>query len=329
MKIILIVGTRPELIKIAPIALRLNQLGLRGKYAIVNTAQHKDLLEPYWKAFNLSADYSLDAMVPGQSLSNLTARLLIQIQDLFDNLGYKPLAVVAQGDTTTVLTASMVCFYNKIPFIHVEAGLRSFDLDNPFPEEYNRKLASVAASIHFAPTSKSRDNLVKEGIPGEKIEVTGNTVVDALNFIKESSNFGKSYQNSELALRLKQSAKVVLITSHRRENHGQNLVEIVESVDFLAKKYHELTFVWPVHPNPNVVSIISSSGLGQNNNVLIIPPVEYWDLLMLMNQSVLLLTDSGGIQEEAPSFNVPVLVLRNVTERPEGVESGISILVGA
>lgn len=322
-----IVGTRPELIKISPLILELERRGLRDKYVVVNTAQHKDLLDPYWHIFNIVPDYTLDVMYENQDLSSLTSRTLLQLQEFLNHLAEKPSVFLAQGDTTTVMAASMVAFYNKITFIHLEAGLRSGDFDNPFPEEFNRKIASINCRLHLAPTENARQNLLKEGYDEASIKVTGNTVVDALEYIRSLPRFSQS----AFANTLKQSMqlrKPVLITCHRRENHGQGLLNVIEAVHQLAIKYREYFFVWSLHPNPNVRSVVENSLLTELDNFQLLPPLDYPDLLVVMKESAVIISDSGGIQEEAPSFSVPVIVLREKTERPEGVDAGIAYLVG-
>ena len=323
-----IIGTRPELIKISPVVLELQKRGMRNKYIIVNTAQHKDLLEPYWKIFNIAPDYTLDVMYPNQDLSSLTSRALLQLQEFLNTLPEKPVALLAQGDTTTVMAASIVAFYNKIGFIHLEAGLRSGDFDNPFPEEFNRRIASIHCQLHLAPTESAKQNLLREGYDSEKIEVTGNTVVDALEYIRSFPEFGRN----GLAKVLRDSehpGKPVLITCHRRENHGEGLQNIIEAVDYLARKFKDYFFVWSLHPNPNVRSVVEGSALTSIKNFQLVPPLDYPDLLGIMKDCAIIISDSGGIQEEAPSFQVPVIVLREKTERPEGVHAGVAHLVGS
>lgn len=326
MSVYLVIGTRPELIKTAPVAFALKKADI--PFRIINTAQHKDLLDPYWNIFGLKPDYSLDVMLSGQSLASLTSRILLQLQDFLDKLQEKPSLLMAQGDTTTVMGTAMLAFYNKIPFGHIEAGLRSFDLDNPFPEEYNRKIASITTQLHFAPTDLSKQNLLKENIREETIQVVGNTVVDALEYIRSTDIFkAGGFNNNNLNQCL--GKDLVLITCHRRENHGENLKNIVAAVEELIKKNGQYTFVWLLHPNPNVKNVISTSALKDYSNFILTQPVDYWDLLKLLSLSKIILTDSGGIQEEAPSFGKPLIVLRDVTERPEAVLAGCAKLTGA
>jgi UDP-N-acetylglucosamine 2-epimerase len=326
MSVYLVIGTRPELIKTAPVAFALKKAGI--PFRIINTAQHKDLLDPYWNIFGLKPDYSLDVMVSGQSLASLTSRILLQLQQFLDKLEEKPSLLMAQGDTTTVMGTAMLAFYNKIPFGHIEAGLRSFDLDNPFPEEYNRKVASITTRLHFAPTELSKQNLLKENIRDNDIHVVGNTVVDALQYISSTKEFNAAgFNNSSLNQSL--GKETVLITCHRRENHGENLNNIVAAVEELVKQNSRYTFIWLLHPNPNVKNVISTSTLKDYSNFILTQPVDYWDLLKLLSKSKIILTDSGGIQEEAPSFGKPLIVLRDVTERPEAVLAGCAKLTGA
>ncbi|WP_298780260.1 non-hydrolyzing UDP-N-acetylglucosamine 2-epimerase [uncultured Polaribacter sp.] len=327
MKITFIIGTRPELIKVAPVILELKKHNV--DFDIVNTAQHKDLLDPYWDTFEIEPTLVLDVMVAGQSLSSLTERAINAIQSYIDTVEVKPTIILAQGDTTTVMAASLVSFYNKIKFAHLEAGLRSFDFDNPFPEEMNRRIASIAAEMHFCPTEVSKTNLLNEGIDANKIFVIGNTVVDSLNLVVNNDSFKNlKWLNSDLD-KTKNFSKKVLITCHRRENHGDNLSDIIEAVNELAMSNKDTVYVWTLHPNPNVRGKVLDSKLSKLDNVILIKPLEYLDLLKMLNISFCAISDSGGIQEEAPSFNTPVLVLRETTERPEGVTEGVAFLVGS
>lgn len=326
MNVQIIIGTRPELIKMAPVAYALKENEI--PFSIINTAQHTDLLDPYWKVFGLKPDISLEVMKSGQSLTSLSSRIILQLQEYFDSLTTKPSLVLAQGDTTTVMGAAMVSFYNRIAFGHVEAGLRSNDLENPFPEEFNRKVTGITADFHFAPTENSRQNLLRENIRDEKIFVVGNTVVDALNHIRTSPEFNdQPFNNAHL--RNLEGKNTVLITCHRRENHGKNLHSIINAVETLVGKHPELTFVWLLHPNPNVKTVISQSSLQEYSNFVLTEPLDYWDLLKMLKKCSIILTDSGGIQEESPSFGKPLIVLRTVTERPEAVQQGMARLAGA
>ena len=325
-KLLFIIGTRPELIKVFPIVRYLKSIG-NNSFKVVSTGQHKELLQPYWKVFNMVPDYELNIIKKGQNLSSLTVRAISAIDGLIskNNFSFKPDVIIAQGDTTTVMAASIVSFYNNIKFAHIEAGLRSGDLYNPFPEELNRKIAGLTAHYHFAPTKMAMNNLLKENINRDNIHVVGNTVVDTLYyFLKSGILKGHEFICDELRGIKNQ---FVLITCHRRENHT-HLEELIESIHELSVENNELTFIWPVHPNPAVKNRIFESNLAKKSNVKLIPPLEYLDLLKVISQSRIVISDSGGIQEEAPSFNVPVLILREKTERPEAVEMGYSLLVG-
>ncbi|MFN4234180.1 MAG: non-hydrolyzing UDP-N-acetylglucosamine 2-epimerase [Bacteroidia bacterium] len=330
-KILIVIGTRPELIKLAPVIIELKKKFKRPSIIILNTAQHKELLNPYWKIFNIKADYQLNFMKPGQSLSELTYRGIQQFDNFIESLykkGESLNGIIAQGDTTTVMVSSIVAFYKNIPFFHIEAGLRTFDLQNPFPEEFNRKVAAISAKIHFAPTLVSKNNLYNEGIK-KNVIVTGNTIVDSVELFKKNfKNYKLNNKTLSGIIEKKSQKKLILITCHRRENHGENLKNIIEAVCDLAEMYNDYFFIWPLHPNPNVLNVVKNSKIDDHKNIIKTEPLDYLDLLYVLSKSKLVLTDSGGIQEEAPSFNVPVLILRNKTERPEGVNSGIAILVG-
>jgi UDP-N-acetylglucosamine 2-epimerase (non-hydrolysing) len=327
MKISFIIGTRPELIKVAPLIWAIDKNKI--EFDVVNTAQHKDLLDPYWEAFNIKPSHVLNLMVEGQSLSSLTSRAINQIQQYLDNEERKPTIILAQGDTTTVMAASMVSFYNRIKFAHLEAGLRSFDFENPFPEEFNRKIASISADYHFCPTPISTKNLLNEGICKEKIFEVGNTVVDALIKIQGNVKFLSLPWKNKALNKINEFDEVVLITCHRRENQGENLLEIIDTINELAKNNSNIIFVWTLHPNPNVKNTVKKSILSEKDNVLLTDPLEYIDILKILNVAYCAISDSGGIQEEAPSFGTPVLVLRKTTERPEGISTGVAFLVGA
>lgn len=326
MKITFVIGTRPELIKLAPVILEFQKSNF--EIDILSSAQHKELLSPYWDTFGVKPNFELDLMLPGQSLTSLTSRALLGFQNYFDTVKVMPDFVMAQGDTTTVMATSLVCFYQNIKFLHLEAGLRSFDLFNPFPEELNRKVASSIAFHHFCPTEISMNNLLKEGISKRSISLVGNTVVDSLNYFKNLPSFLENkWINKELNL-IDSFNKVVLVTCHRRENHGENLEQIIEAINDLSNENKDILFIWPIHPNPNVTDIVNQK-ISKNINVLLVKPLEYLDLIKVLSKSMCAISDSGGIQEEAPSFRVPVIILRKVTERPEGISKGLAFLVGA
>jgi UDP-N-acetylglucosamine 2-epimerase (non-hydrolysing) len=328
-KILLVVGTRPELIKVAPVVKEFERRNLRDQYILINTAQHKDLLEPYWDIFDVRADVNLDVMQEHQNLSELTIRVIDQFQQFISSIREEVGGILAQGDTTTVLGVSMVAFYNQIDFYHLEGGLRSFDLANPFPEEFNRKVASITARIHFCPTEIARQNLLLEGYDSSSIEVVGNTIVDALEEMKIKSKESRDWNNEELKCWIKVDHPLVFITCHRRENQGENLDIILESIKELVLENPSVQFIWITHPNPNVFHPVQDSGISEMKNILVTPPLNYSDIIQLLSHSSLAISDSGGIQEEAPSFGVPVLVLREATERPEGIAAGVAVLVGA
>lgn len=325
-KLLFIIGTRPELIKVFPIINYLKTIGNKN-YRIVSTGQHKDLLKSYWKVFDINPDYQLTIIKEGQNLTQLTSKAILAIDKFIHKSKneFSPDIILAQGDTTTVMAASMVAFYNNIDFAHVEAGLRSFNMQHPFPEEFNRKIAGITAKYHFAPTVTSKKNLLQENISKENIFVVGNTVIDTLNYFINSKLLEQHQFLNQTLNTIKGST--VLITCHRRENHSQ-LNNLIEAIDILSSENKTLNFVWPVHPNPNVKSKVENSILTSKSNVFITSPLEYLDLIKIISMSFKIISDSGGIQEEAPTFGVPVLILRETTERPEAVELGLSKLVG-
>lgn len=325
MKNILVVfGTRPEVIKLAPIILELRKQPNKYNVIVCNTEQQKELSNQTLAYFGLTADINLDCMRPNQPLAEIQSRILLSLEKVFNE--NKIDATIVQGDTMTVLTGALVSFYHKVPVFHVEAGLRSYDIYEPFPEEVMRQMTSRVTQLHFAPTEKNKQALLKEGIDECMITVTGNTVIDALSclsdeVIEQSANFFKE-KNINI------DDKLVLITAHRRENHGERLDKIIQAIYDLAVKYHDHTFIIPVHPNPNVKDKIHEK-LSDLKNVHLLIPLDYPYLVYLQKNAKLILTDSGGIQEEAPTFGCPTLVMRYETERQEGIEAGVSTLVGA
>ncbi len=322
--IIFIFGTRPEIIKLAPVILELKKYPQDYNVIICNTEQQKELSNQTLAYFGLKADINLDCMRENQSLSSIQARILTSLDKVFNE--NKIDAAIVQGDTMTVLCGALTSFYHKIPVYHVEAGLRSYDIYEPFPEEIMRQMTSRVAAIHFAPTKVNKEALLREGIDENKIHVVGNTVIDALFCLSKEviENSKKFFEDKEIPI----NNKLVLITAHRRENHGERIDRIIEAISFLAKKYSDHTFVIPVHPNPNVKGKIHER-LEQFTNIHLLPPLDYPHLVYLQKNAKLILTDSGGIQEEAPSFACPTLVMRYETERKEGVDAGVSKLVGA
>lgn len=322
--ILFVFGTRPEVIKLAPVILELKKYPDKYRVIVCNTEQQKELSNQTLAYFGLQADINLDCMRENQTLSEVQARILTSLDKVFvDN---RIDATIVQGDTMTVLCGALASFYRKIPVFHVEAGLRSYDIYEPFPEEVMRQMTSRVADLHFAPTEKNKQALLREDISESKIYVTGNTVIDALFCLSENTMAqAKSFFNSE---GVEIDDKLVLITAHRRENHGERIDRILDAIECLVKTYTDHKFVIPVHPNPNVKCKIHSR-LGEYENVFLLKPLDYPYLVYLMKNAKLILTDSGGIQEEAPSFGCPTLVMRYETERQEGIDAGVSVLVGA
>ena len=301
----------------APIIKRLkNEQWVNCK--VLATAQHRGLLDQELELFSIKPDVDLNIMEPEQELSDLTARLITGINSVFKDL--VPDAVLAQGDTTTMLCTSIACFYRRIPFGHVEAGLRSGNLIQPFPEELNRRIASLVSRWHFAPTERAKQNLIKEGIDQKDIYVTGNTVIDALYSMPE-------VDVSWLNVKLGKDKKLVLVTVHRRENFGEPLHRICRAILKLAEHNKFVCFLIPVHPNPNV-SMTIKEYLGSHKGISICSPLDYASFVTLLKKAYLILSDSGGLQEEGPALSKPVLVLRDVTERPEALEAGVAKIVG-
>lgn len=320
--VLVVLGTRPELIKLVPVIKAL-QADSDLRVVICNTAQHKDLLEPFLKLFELSPDFDLDVMTDNQSLEQVTSSVLTRFSQVLEST--KPDRIIVQGDTTTAFACGLGAFYKGIPLGHVEAGLRTHDLQQPFPEELNRQLISRFAKYHFTPTKVGTDNLILEGIPNDDIYETGNTIIDAIMLIDEKVNLDKV----KLPFLQKENvSNTVLLTCHRRENFGDPIKNIFEAVNLLADQHPHLTFVFPAHPNPNVQLAIKMH-LAEKPNIVIIEPLGYIELLALLKCCRFVLSDSGGIQEEALAFNKKVLVLREKTERPEGVDVGTSTLVGS
>jgi UDP-N-acetylglucosamine 2-epimerase (non-hydrolysing) len=329
-KIAVFMGTRPEAIKMAPVIRALQQAdGLEP--IVVSTGQHREMLQQVIDLFEIKVDHDLAVMQPNQTLASLTARLITRIDELLDQV--KPDMALVQGDTTTVLATALACFYRKIPTGHVEAGLRTGNIWSPFPEEANRKLAAPLITLHFPPTEFGRQNLLKEGIPDDRITVTGNTVIDALFMEIERQKRPAVRQKIDTTLAGLlgtdwRDHPYVLITGHRRENFGGGFDQICDALAELAGQFPDHRFIYPVHLNPNVQGPVYSR-LGELKNIRLIPPQPYSEFVALMHHCKLVLTDSGGVQEEAPSLGKPVLVMRDTTERPEGVEAGTVRLVGA
>jgi UDP-N-acetylglucosamine 2-epimerase (non-hydrolysing) len=325
-RVLSVFGTRPEAIKMAPVVKALEAAdGIESLVCV--TAQHRDMLDQVLELFDIVPDDDLDLMRPGQTLHELTARVLIGLRPVLE--ARKPDVVLVHGDTTTSFTAALAAFYSRIPVGHVEAGLRTGDLSAPFPEEANRVLADALTTFHFAPTERSRDVLLNEGLPAERVWVTGNTVIDALLWVadrlrpvaEDAEAFGSAYPV------LAEKKKYVLVTGHRRESFGQGFENICSALAILADRHPDVHIIYPVHLNPRVQEPVHRL-LSGRDNIHLIRPLSYSPFVRLMKDCHLILTDSGGIQEEAPSLGKPVLVMREVTERPEGVEAGTVKLVG-
>ena len=329
-KILLVFGTRPEAIKMAPLALEL-QKSAHLEVKICVTAQHREMLDQVMMSFGLKADYDLDLMRAGQNLNSITADVVVELKPVLHD--FKPDLVLVHGDTTTTMASSLAAYYEQIPVGHVEAGLRTNNIYSPWPEEINRQLTGRIASYHFAPTEEAAHNLVKEGVDREKIYVTGNTVIDALLLkvekIRNDLKLKKGCYQAILksGYDLKVDKKFILITGHRRENFGQGFENICLALKELAKLNPNIDFVYPVHLNPNVKKPVEQLLTGVSN-IHLIAPQDYEPFIYLMDNCLLIMSDSGGIQEEAPSLGKPVLVMRDTTERPEAVRAGTVKLVG-
>lgn len=326
MKVMLVFGTRPEAIKMVPVVQALKARPDQFEVQVCVTAQHREMLDQVLALFDIQPDFDLDLMRPGQSLGSLTSRALIGLEEVFQ--AQKPDIVLVHGDTTTTFTASLAAFYQQIPVGHVEAGLRTHNIYSPWPEEFNRRVTGIVANYHFAPTEKSQQNLLGEKTIPESIAVTGNTVIDALqwvvNHIEKDQQLTADLQNKFDFI--DQDKKLVLVTGHRRENFGDGFLNICHAIADIAQQ-DDVQVVYPVHLNPNVQKPVNEilSGL---DNVHLIEPQDYLPFVYLMKESHLILTDSGGVQEEAPSLGKPVLVMRDTTERPEAVSAGTVKLVG-
>ena len=320
-RVLLVVGTRPEGIKLAPVAEALRARGdLDVRVAL--TGQHTDLLDQVLGVFRLRADWDLGIMQEGQDLFDVATGCLLGLRDVLR--AWPPDMVLVQGDTATVLFGALAAFFEKTPVGHVEAGLRSGNRHHPFPEEVFRRLTGGVADLHFAPTIRARDNLLREGRDPDTVHLTGNTVVDALQRVGEAAG---DAAHPALRAALESGRRLVLLTAHRRESFGAPLREVFRAVRELAERHGDVEVIYPLHPNPNVTAPAREL-LGDHPRIRLIEPLDYLDLITALRAATLVLTDSGGIQEEAPSFGVPVLVLREVTERPEGVEAGAARLVG-
>lgn len=334
--ILLVFGTRPEAIKMAPLVKEFQKYPETFKTIVCVTGQHREMLDQVLRIFDIQPDYDLNIMKQGQDLYDVTARVLTGMREVLKET--QPDIVLVHGDTTTSTAAALAAFYQQIPVGHVEAGLRTHNIYSPWPEEMNRQITGRIATYHFAPTSLSKDNLLQEGVSEERIIVTGNTVIDALYMVVEKiKNDGILSCELEKVLkasgydigRLSDGRKLVLITGHRRENFGDGFISMCKAIKSLSEKYPEVDFVYPMHLNPNVRKpIYEVFGESQRANLFFIEPLEYLSFVYLMEKSAIVLTDSGGIQEEAPGLGKPVLVMRDTTERPEALEAGTVKLVG-
>lgn len=324
MKILIVFGTRPEAIKLAPIIYELqNKTQVTAKVCV--TGQHRTMLDQVLSLFKIVPDYDLNIMTANQTLVDILQMTSIGLNNILET--FEANWVIVQGDTNTTFATALTAFYKKIQVAHIEAGLRTFDIYSPWPEEMNRQLTSRIASLHFAPTSKAKNNLLAEGIPEKNIFITGNTGIDTLlNVVECIKNNPHLLKDLENKFNLNKQKKIVLVTLHRRENFGLGIKKVCDAILKLAER-DDIQFILPVHLNPNVEKIVKNI-LNDNKNISLIPPQEYLPFVYLMLNSHLILTDSGGIQEEAPTLGKPVLVIRNTTERPEGVEKGTARVVG-
>ena len=328
-KVLLVFGTRPEAIKMAPLVKAFEkEESIISKVCV--TAQHREMLDQVLDMFDIKPDYDLNIMKPGQDLFDVTTNVLLGLKNVLND--FNPDVVLVHGDTTTTSASSLAAFYNKIKVGHVEAGLRTGDMYSPWPEEANRQITGVLANYHFAPTTTSADNLLKENKDSKNIIVTGNTVIDALflaldKIEKNDELKSKIIESINSQYELKDNKKIILVTGHRRENHGQGFINICEALKTLAINNPDIDIVYPVHLNPNVQKPVNEI-LSDTPNVHLIEPLQYESFIYMMNKSHFIITDSGGVQEEAPSLGKPVLVMRDTTERPEAIEAGTVKLVG-
>ncbi len=338
-KIMLVFGTRPEAIKMAPLVKEFQKHPSKFKTFVCVTGQHREMLDQVLNIFDITPDYDLKIMRQGQDLFDITASVLLGIRDVLKEIN--PDWVLVHGDTTTSSATALSAFYMKIPVCHIEAGLRTHNIYSPWPEEVNRQITSRIATCNFAPTQLSFDNLIRENVNANSIFITGNTVIDALHIvvdkIKNDNNIKRNletelYQAGYDVSRLLKGKRLILITGHRRENFGDGFKNICSAIKTLSQKYPDVDFVYPMHLNPNVRNSVLSvfgSDSKKNDNLFFIEPLEYMSFVFLMEKSYIILTDSGGIQEEAPSLGKPVLVMRDTTERPEAIDAGTVLLVGA
>jgi UDP-N-acetylglucosamine 2-epimerase (non-hydrolysing) len=330
-KVLLVFGTRPEAIKMAPLVNEFKKYENHFITKVCITAQHREMLDQVLSIFNIIPDFDLNIMKAGQDLYDITSRVLLGMRDVLKE--FKPEMVLVHGDTTTSTSAALAAFYQQIPVAHIEAGLRTGNIFAPWPEEMNRMLTRCLTHFHFSPTETSKLNLLKENVKEEHILVTGNTVIDALHIVVDKIRKDETLKTKieatikQKGYELKQNKRLILITGHRRENFGDGFINICQAIKEIALRYPEVDLLYPVHLNPNVQQPVYDI-LQNLKNVFLCEPIEYLPFVYLMSKSYLVLTDSGGIQEEAPSLGKPVIVMRNTTERPEAVEAGTVILVG-
>jgi len=326
LRVMVVFGTRPEAVKLSPVIKELQGHTEQIETIVCVTAQHREMLDQVLSVFEITPAVDLDLMKPDQSLAGLTARIFTDLDPIIKE--HRPDWLLIQGDTTTVMAAAILGFYNQVKVGHVEAGLRTHDKWQPFPEEINRRLAGVVADLHFAPTENNRQNLLHEGVPGEIIHITGNPAIDALQYIIQQPEPAESARIMQRAGMVDSNRRLVLVTAHRRENFGEPIRNICRALKRLAESYKDqITLVYPVHLNPNIQAPVYEM-LSDVENILLLAPLDYLPLVHLMKHASLILTDSGGIQEEAPSLGIPTLVLRERTERQEGVQAGTLKLVG-
>ena len=330
-KILIVFGTRPEAIKMAPLVKEFQKDLINFDTKVCVTAQHREMLDQVLDLFRIIPDYDLNVMTPGQDLYDVTSKILLKIKPVLEEI--KPDLVLVHGDTATTFATSLAAYYQKIKVGHIEAGLRTGDLYSPWPEEGNRRLTGVLTDYHFSPTNTSKNNLLNEGVSESSVFVTGNTVIDALqlvvNRIKNDESLRLKIENTIFQSGFQElSSKFILVTGHRRENFGQGFLNICEALKVLAKNNPDISILYPVHLNPNVRKPVNKL-LSSVSNIKLVEPFQYEEFIYLMSKSYLILTDSGGIQEEAPSLGKPVLVMRDTTERPEAVEAGTVKLVGS
>jgi UDP-N-acetylglucosamine 2-epimerase (non-hydrolysing) len=330
-KILIVFGTRPEAIKMAPLVKELQKDVLNFETKVCVTAQHREMLDQVLDLFQITPDYDLNIMKPGQDLYDVTSNILLKIKPVLE--GFNPDVVLVHGDTATTFATSLAAYYQKIKIGHIEAGLRTGDLYSPWPEEGNRRLTGVLTDYHFSPTNTSKDNLLNEGVIESSVFVTGNTIIDALqlveNRIKNDESLRLKIENTIFQSGFQElNSKFILVTGHRRENFGQGFLNICEALKVLSKNNPDINILYPVHLNPNVRKPVNKL-LSSVNNIKLVDPFQYEEFIYLMSKSYLILTDSGGIQEEAPSLGKPVLVMRDTSERPEAIEAGTVKLVGS